>query len=139
MNTKAKRSGKMGRPPSGNRAFCIRMKPNTHDDLLRASQKDGYERLGEWLDDRPVEVLFKLSNPARLKNPAPARLNAAFQEYAKEIALALGEMRLIVERNHMLDDDEENLKAFKRMKWAYYNLMRRLASIDRLKVFAPRF
>ena len=127
MRTKAKRSGKMGRPPSGNKAFCVRMRPDTYDDLLRAAKKDGYQRLGEWLDNLPAEALFKVSNPARLKNPSPDRLNRAFQRYSTEVAFAFAEMRLIVERNPMLDDDEANLKAFNGLKREYGSLIRRMA------------
>ncbi|MGA2751611.1 MAG: hypothetical protein ABSG59_22830 [Verrucomicrobiota bacterium] len=123
MSTKAKRSGKIGRPPSGKKAYCIRMKPDTYDDLLRAAQKNGYQSLGQSFDNLPVELLFKASNPAR-----PYMLNPVFREYSNEVASALGEMRLIVESNPMLDDDEENLKAFRNLKREYDNLIRRMAS-----------
>jgi hypothetical protein len=116
----------MGRPPSGNKAFLIRMKPETHDDLLRAAKADGYKRLGEWLDHVPAELVYRLSSPARLKNPSPKLLGDAFREYATEVARALDEMRLIVERNPMLDEETENRKAFQNVRREYEGLIRRM-------------
>jgi len=126
MSAKPKRRGRMGRPPAGNKGYLIRMKPETHADLLRAAEKDGYQRLGEWLDNMPVELVFKLSSPARIKNPSPKILNQAFLEYATEVARALGEMRLIVERNPMLDQDEANRKAFQNLRHQYDGFVRRM-------------
>ena len=127
MRTKAKRRGKMGRPPSGNKAFLIRMKPETHADLIRAAKVDGYHRLGEWLDNVPAEYVHRFSSPARLKNPPPNLLSDAFRNYAHEVALALNEMRLIVERNPMLDQDEANRKAFQNLRHQYEAFLRRMA------------
>jgi len=126
MSAKPKRRGKMGRPPAGNKAFLIRMKPDTHADLLRAAEKDGYQRLGEWLDNVETPALYKRSNPARLKNPSPKLLSDAFLEYATEVARVLLEMRLIVERNPMLDQDEANLKALQNLRRQYDSLIRRM-------------
>jgi hypothetical protein len=119
----------MGRPPSGNKAFLIRMKPDTHKDLLSAAKAEGYQRLGEWLDKVPVEYVYRLSSPARLKNPSPTLLSHAFLEHATEVGRALGEMRLIVERNPMLDDDAENRKGFQNLRHAYDGLIRRMEEL----------
>ena len=116
----------MGRPPSGNKAFLIRMKPETHDDLLRAAKADGYKRMGEWLDNVPAELVHRLSSPARLKTPSAKLLSDAFREYATEVARALDEMRLIVERNPMLDEDVVNRKAFQNLRQQYVALIQRM-------------
>lgn len=102
------------------------MKPETHADLIRAAEKDGYQRLGEWLDNVPAELVYKIASPARLKKPSPKMLNQAFLEYATEVARVLGEMRLIVERNPMLDQDEANRKAFQNLRHQYDGLIRRM-------------
>ena len=119
----------MGRPPSANKGFMIRMKPETHGDLLRAAKADGYKRLGEWLDNVPAELVYRLSSPARLNNPSLQRLSESFCEYANEVARALDEMRLIVERNPMLDDDAENRKGFQNLRHAYDGLIRRMEEL----------
>ncbi|MCL4785411.1 MAG: hypothetical protein KJ070_01255 [Verrucomicrobia bacterium] len=126
MSSQARRRAKMGRPPTGNKAFLIRMKPETHDDLLRAANNDGYQRLGEWLDNVPAELVYRLSSPARLKNPSAKLLSDAFREYATEVARALDEMRLIVERNPMLDEDVVNRKAFQNLRQQYVALIKRM-------------
>ena len=40
-----------GRPPSGKKAYCIRMNPKTRDQLLKAAQDAGFNSLGDWFDD----------------------------------------------------------------------------------------
>lgn len=126
MSAKTKRRGKMGRPLSGNKPFLIRMKPESHADLLRAARNDGYQRLGEWLNNVPTELVSKISSPARLKNPPLKLLNQAFLEYATEVARALAEMRLIVERNPMVNDDAGNRAAFRNLRRQYDSLIRRM-------------
>jgi hypothetical protein len=111
MSTKAKRSGKMGRPPTGNTAFMIRMKPETHADLLRAAKQDGYQRLPDWFNNMPAELVSKVSSPAWLKNPSLKLLNEAFRAYSAEVTSAFSEMRLLIERNPMLDQHKANRKA----------------------------
>lgn len=116
----------MGRPPSGNKPFLIRMKPETHADLLRAAKQDGYKRLGEWLDNVPAELVYKTPSPARLKNPSPKLLNQAFLEYATEAVRVLVEMRSIVDRNPMVNDDAGNRAALQSLRRQYDSLIRRM-------------
>ena len=44
---------KVGRPKSGKKAHCIRIKPATYTELVRAGKAAGYARVGDWLDRLP--------------------------------------------------------------------------------------
>ena len=41
---------KPGRPLSGKRAYCIRMKPDVYTILVQAAEKAGFNNLGDWFE-----------------------------------------------------------------------------------------
>ena len=45
---------KPGRPLSGKRACCIRMKPEVYAILVQASEKAGFDHLGDWFESMTV-------------------------------------------------------------------------------------
>ena len=94
MATSDKR--KRGRPPSGKKGFCIRMRPETHHDLTLAAKLAGYTNIGDWLDTKALTVSPQKGRQDS-RQSIPGTRYPVFVTYCTQAREALEKMRDVVD------------------------------------------
>ena len=73
-----------GRPATGKKAYCIRMKPDTNADLQRAAKTAGYSQVGDWL-----ATLVQDKGEESLEEMTQAEIDRALRLKCVEVCNAL--------------------------------------------------
>ena len=124
MSAKAKPK-KVGRPPSGNKPFCIRMQPGAYDELSRVAKADGCRRVGDWLNNwlnkKAAEISHKQTEPPAPSPSSVNRYDCAFRQHAEVAANAISKFADHVKGNPLWlvsDQSDQNQQAFNNVKLA---------------------
>jgi hypothetical protein len=115
--TPAKR--KVGRPRSNKRQFCIRMTPEAHALLTKASKNAGSQRLSDWLE---ALAFGNVTQPAPdLSEMTPTQIGQAFRVGCDQAAKALLNVLEVVDHEPAVG--EHDLRAFGSVKETYREMV----------------
>ena len=123
MSAKAKRKT-VGRPPSGNKPFCIRMQPGAYDNLSRAAKADGCRGVGDWLNKKAADFSQDQTDPTALSPSLVNRYDRAFRQHAEIAANAISKFadHVKIHPTWRVDDDDLNQQALNNVKLALASL-----------------
>lgn len=110
---------KVGRPKSGKKAHCIRMKPATNGELVRAAKAAGYDRVGDWLDTLP-----RIGAAPDLKdfgNMSSLGLAVTFRIACNEAVKSLSVLYEVID--HEPDLGQSGLVAFRKVSKQYQQMV----------------
>ena len=109
---------KVGRPKSGRKAHCIRMKPTTNAALVRAAKAAGYDRLGDWLDTLPL--VGAPQDVTDFGDMSPDELAQAFRIACNDAVKSLSALYEVID--HAPTVGQRGLAAFLKVNKQYHQL-----------------
>jgi len=128
-----------GRPSSGKKGYCIRVTPETHDELIRAAKVAGYKSLGAWLDAKALTAGPPQKSRQDSRQISSADTCSAFLCHAAQAKEALAEMREVIDCEHeKIGANAKAAIALRSVRDGYRRLLRLLRNVGLDAVTEPR-
>jgi hypothetical protein len=137
MATSNKR--KRGRPPSGKKGYCIRVTPETHDELTRAAEVAGYKSLGDWLDAKALTAGPPQKSRQDSRRISSANACSVFVRQSAQAKEALAEMRDVIDCEHeQIGTNAKAANALRSVRNEYRRLLALLCNVGLDEATKPR-